>query len=193
MSANPRGREVKDTVCQNPALFLPQSVSQSVWTETDRDRDFWRLYDPAASRGPVVAPQTQEIPLLLLRGSVVAACLCVYICGADPVCMCQSRTGIFMEEGSGGGVTVPQGPTNPSTDGPQSRGTRTRKVKQTQPRPFSQDASRHSYWPTHKADSCFFIGPLAFPPLPPPSSLLFSLRKLLEVWPLNFDPFGKAF
>lgn len=55
----------------------------------DRDGDLG-LYDPAAERGPVVAPLSQEIPLLLLHSSVVAERLCVYSCGTVPVCMCQS-------------------------------------------------------------------------------------------------------
>lgn len=77
------------------------------------------LCDTAATWGPVVTPQTQEIPLLLLRSSVVAARLCVHFCGTDPVCMCQSRTGLFRK--GGGGVQQ----TNP----PQPQGTHTRKVK----------------------------------------------------------------
>lgn len=54
----------------------------------DTDADLGS-YDPSAVEGAAVAPQTQEIPLLLLHGSVVAACLCVYFCGTDPASMCQ--------------------------------------------------------------------------------------------------------
>lgn len=143
----------------------------------DRDRHLG-LYYPAAVWRPVVAPQTQEIPLLLLHSSVVATCLCVYFCGTDPVCMCQSRTVFFFFfffRRGGYSTAVP-------TNRPQSRGTHTRKVKQTQLLPFSQNTSRHSYWLTHET-ALFVIGPLASP------TLLFSLR---EVWPLNSDPFGKA-
>lgn len=95
----------------NPEGFESESLSVCLYVCVDRDSDVG-LYDPAAVCGPVVTPQTQEIPLLLLHGSVVAACLCVYFCGTDPVCMCQCRTGFFRR-----GVTVlPGQPTNPSSD-----------------------------------------------------------------------------
>lgn len=75
------------------------------------------LYDPDRIWTPVVAPQTQEIPLLLLHSSVVAARLCVYFCGTDPVCMCQSQTGFFRR-----GVTVLQGrPSDQPNHSPEGR------------------------------------------------------------------------
>lgn len=127
--------------------------------------------------GAAAAPQTQEIPLLLLHGSVVAACLCVYFCGTDPASMCQRG-----QAGGGGGgwLTVPRGRL---TYSPTAVLRDAQEKLNKQPRPFSQDTSRHSYWLTHWAALCFSL-------VPPPPAPLF--KGDLEVWPLNFDPFGKA-
>lgn len=77
---------------------------------------------------------------------------------------------------------------NQPMDRPQSWGTRTRKVKQTEPQPFSQDTFRHSYWLTHKI-APLFIGPFASP------TLLLSLRKLWRfgLWTLTLLGKQKAF
>lgn len=65
---------------------------------------------------------------------------------------------------------------------PQSQGMLTRKVKQTQPLPFSQDASSHSYWLTHEeAFSFFHYSP----------TLHFSLRKLWRFGLCTLTPLGK--
>lgn len=66
---------------------LPSAPSYTVGTDADGDLG---LYDPSVVRGPVVACQTQEIPLLLLHSSVVATCLCVYFGGAVPASVCPS-------------------------------------------------------------------------------------------------------
>lgn len=132
-----------------------------------------------------MAPQTQEIPLLLLHGSVMAACLCVYFCGTEPVCMCQSRTGFFRSGGGGGGYCT-AGP-NQETNQPQSPRAHTREVKQTQPQPLSQDTSSYSYWLTHEAALFFCV---LVPAASPHSALLF--KESLEVWPLISDLSGKA-
>lgn len=91
--ATPRALSHGDS--QNP---LPPSPGQSVCLcgHGQRFRGYMIQCEDHCSPP---TPRTQEIPLLLLRGSVVAACLCVHFCGTDPVCMCQHCTAF-----SGGGL-----------------------------------------------------------------------------------------
>lgn len=127
--------------------------SYTVGMDTDDDLG---LYDPSAVWGPVVACQTQEIPLLLLHSSVVATCLCVYFGGAVPVSVCQSWSPFF-----GQGAY-----SNAGLPGPQSQRTHTRTVKQTQQRLVSQD-TLNFYWSPNWQP--FFISSV---PSPPPTPLL---------------------
>lgn len=96
-----RDRQLKPLPLPLPSVCLYSGQSSSLG-----------LCDTAATWGPVVTPQTQEIPLLLLRSSVVAPRLCVHFCGTDPVCMCQSRTGLFRK----GGYSTADQPTTASRD-----------------------------------------------------------------------------
>ena len=139
------------------------SACLSLYVERFRDVG---LFDLSAVGGPVVAPQTQEIPLLLLHSPVVAARLCVYFCGADPVCLFQRWTGF-----SGGGGYSTAGPTNPPTDRSPKRRAQ-EKLNKHNHGLFSQDTSIHCYWPIHM-ETLFY--PLYWSPLPPPT-LLFSLE-----------------
>lgn len=114
--------------------------------------------------------------------------VCVYISAARILHPCARGGRPWWGWGGWvGGAYSTAGPTDLFTDrGPERR--TQEKVKQTQPRPFSQDTSRHSYWLTHWAALLFSLVPP--PPPNPHAAPLF--KGDLEVWPLNFDPIGKA-
>lgn len=151
---------------------VPSGPSHTVCMDTDGDLG---LFDPSAVWGPVVACQTQEIPLLLLHSSVVATCLCVYFGGAIPVSVCQSQSPFFRR-----GLTVMQIR--------QDRGPRGRTQGQ---------LNKHNHG--------LFLRTLCLPIGRLPGSLFFfffyficpltsphSTFEAGEVWPLNSDLAGKA-